>query len=128
TSVSLADGMVEIEIVPRDDEGEPKKWLYSEKFACLDHGPVIPELEPRIFSFNNPHGACDRCTGLGSMMEIDPALVVPDPTLSIGEGALAPWANSSSNYYEQITQSLAEQDRIDLQGPGADRDPTETEH
>ena len=62
----------------------------------------MPELEPRIFSFNSPHGACERCTGLGSQMEIDPDLVVPDPTLSIGEGALAPWAGSSSDYYEQI--------------------------
>src|SRR4051794_30118558 len=120
TSVSLADGMVEIETVPREDEGEPKKWLYSEKFACLDHGPVIPELEPRIFSFNNPHGACERCTGLGSMMEIDPGLVVPDPTLTIGEGAIAPWANSSSNYYEQLIQALADEFRIDLERPWED--------
>src|SRR5947208_3434823 len=93
TAVALADGMVEIETAPREDSDPPaqaQKWLYSEKFACMDHGPVIPELEPRIFSFNNPHGACERCTGLGSMMEIDPALVVPDPTLTIGEGAIAP--------------------------------------
>jgi excinuclease ABC subunit A len=117
TSVGLADGMVEIETAPREGEGEPQKWLYSEKFACMDHGPVIPELEPRIFSFNNPHGACDRCTGLGSMMEIDPALVVPDPTLTIGEGAIAPWANSSSNYYEQLIQALADEYRIDLECP-----------
>ena len=60
--------------------------LYSEKFACPDHGPVIPELEPRIFSFNSPHGACERCTGLGSQMEIDPELVVPDPSLSHRRG------------------------------------------
>src|SRR4051794_29582936 len=117
TSVALADGMVEVETAPREGEGEPQKWLYSEKFACMDHGPVIPELEPRIFSFNNPHGACDRCTGLGSMMEIDPGLVVPDPTLTIGEGAIAPWANSSSNYYEQLIQALADEYRIDLECP-----------
>ncbi|MFL5843953.1 MAG: excinuclease ABC subunit UvrA [Solirubrobacteraceae bacterium] len=116
TSVGLADGMVEVETVPREGE-EPQKWLYSEKFACPDHGPVIPELEPRIFSFNNPHGACDRCTGLGSMMEIDPTLVVPDPSLTIGEGAIAPWANSSSNYYEQLVQALADDYKIDLECP-----------
>src|SRR5207302_6648900 len=63
TAVALADGLVEIETVPR--EGEVERWLYSEKFACPDHGPSIPELEPRIFSFNSPHGACERCTGLG---------------------------------------------------------------
>ncbi|MGZ3443086.1 MAG: excinuclease ABC subunit UvrA, partial [Polyangia bacterium] len=117
TAVALADGMVEIETVPREGEGDPVVTLYSEKFACPDHGPVIPELEPRIFSFNSPHGACPRCTGLGSQMEIDADLVVPDPSLSIGEGALAPWAASTSQYYEQITQAIADKYRIDLDEP-----------
>ena len=116
TAVSLADGMIEVETVPRGDE-TPEITLYSEKFACPDHGPVIPELEPRIFSFNSPHGACPRCTGLGSMMEIDPELVVPDASLSIGEGALAPWSGSASQYYEQITQAIAERYDIDLEAP-----------
>ena len=75
----------------------------------------IAELEPRIFSFNSPHGACPRCTGLGSQMEIDPDLVVPDPTLSIAEGAIAPWSASASNYYEQLTQSIAERYDVDLE-------------
>ena len=117
TAVALADGMIEVETVPREGDGDPVITLYSEKFACPDHGPVIPELEPRIFSFNSPHGACPRCTGLGSQMEIDPDLVVPDPALSIGEGALAPWAMSTSQYYEQITQAIAEKYRIDLDEP-----------
>ena len=78
------------------------------------HGPSLVELEPRIFSFNSPHGACPRCTGLGSQMEIDPELVVPDPTLSIGEGAIAPWAASASNYYDQLTQAIAERYEVDL--------------
>jgi excinuclease ABC subunit A len=120
TAVSLADGMIEIETVPR--EGDGTVTLYSEKFACPDHGPVIPELEPRIFSFNSPHGACPRCTGLGSQMEIDPELVVPDSSLSIGEGAIAPWAGSSSQYYEQITQAIAERYGIDLEAPWRDLD------
>src|SRR5215218_9102934 len=120
TAVALADGMIEIETVPR--EGSGTVTLYSEKFACPDHGPVIPELEPRIFSFNSPHGACPRCTGLGSQMEIDPDLVVPDPSLSIGEGAIAPWAGSSSQYYEQITQAIAERYGIDLEAPWRDLD------
>src|SRR6187401_2293578 len=115
TAVALADGMIEIETVPK--EGKGTVTLYSEKFACPDHGPVIPDLEPRIFSFNSPHGACPRCTGLGSQMEIDPELVVPDPSLSIGEGALAPWAGSTSQYYEQITQAIAEKYDIDLEAP-----------
>src|SRR5205814_1764203 len=70
TAVALAEGMVEIEVVVREGEKAPPRMLFSEKFACLEHGPSIAELEPRIFSFNSPHGACSRCTGLGSHMEI----------------------------------------------------------
>jgi len=92
-------------------------FTFSERFACPEHGPSLVELEPRIFSFNSPHGACDRCTGLGSQMEIDPELVVPDPALSIAEGALAPWANSSSSYYEQVTEAIAERYGVDLEAP-----------
>jgi excinuclease ABC subunit A len=98
----------------------PEVKTFSERFACLSCGTSMPELEPRIFSFNSPHGACDRCTGLGSMMEIDPELVVPDPSLSIGEGALAPWATSTSAYYEQVTQAIAERYRVDLERPWED--------
>ena len=92
-------------------------FTFSERFACPEHGPSLVELEPRIFSFNSPHGACDRCTGLGSQMEIDPELVVPDPALSIAEGALAPWAGSTSNYYEQVTEAIAERYGVDLEAP-----------
>jgi excinuclease ABC subunit A len=95
-------------------------FTFSERFACPEHGPSLVELEPRIFSFNSPHGACERCTGLGSQMEIDPELVVPDPSLSIGEGAIAPWANSASNYYEQMTEAIAEQYGVDLDVPWED--------
>ena len=116
TAVALADGLVEIELV---DEGS-KTLTFSEKFACPVHGPSLVELEPRIFSFNAPHGACPRCTGLGSQMEIDPDLVVPDPTLSIGEGAIAPWAASASNYYDQLTQAIAERYDVDLDTPWQD--------
>ena len=112
TAVALADGLVEIELV---DSGERR--LYSERFACPVHGPSLVELEPRIFSFNSPHGACPRCTGLGSQMEIDPELVVPDPSLSIGEGAIAPWAASASDYYEQLIQAISERYAIDLDTP-----------
>jgi excinuclease ABC subunit A len=111
TAVALADGIVEIELVAE----APRVLTFSERFACLRCGTSMPELEPRIFSFNSPHGACERCTGLGSQMEIDPDLVVPDPSLSIGEGALAPWAGSASQYYEQVTQAIAEKYDIDLE-------------
>jgi excinuclease ABC subunit A len=114
TAVALAAGIVEVEIVGGDN---PEVRTFSERFACLECGTSMPELEPRIFSFNSPHGACERCTGLGSQMEIDPDLVVPDPTLTIGEGALAPWAGSSSQYYEQVIQAIAEKYGVDLECP-----------
>jgi excinuclease ABC subunit A len=146
TAVALAEGLVEIEIVgssESESHGEhatgakgaraasaqilpgasPEAgamFTFSERFACPEHGPSLVELEPRIFSFNSPHGACDRCTGLGSQMEIDPELVVPDPTLSIGEGALAPWASSTSSYYEQVTEAIAERYGVDLETPWQD--------
>jgi excinuclease ABC subunit A len=113
TAVALADGLLDVEILPRDGSpGEVR--TYSERFACLHCGLSMPELEPRSFSFNSPHGACPRCTGLGSQMEIDPELVVPDPSLSIGEGAILPWSNGSSGYYEQITQAIADRYEVDL--------------
>jgi excinuclease ABC subunit A len=112
TAVALAGGLVEVEQV---DSGEVT--LYSEKFACPEHGPSLVELEPRIFSFNSPHGACPRCTGLGSQMEVDPDLVVPDASRSIAQGAIAPWAASASEYYEQLTQALCERYDIDVGVP-----------
>jgi excinuclease ABC subunit A len=115
TAVSLADGIVEIELVD-----EERTLTFSEKFACLECGISFPELEPRIFSFNAPHGACPRCTGLGSQMVIDPELVVPDPTLSIGEGAIAPWSASASNYYEQLTSAITERYEVDPDTPWQD--------
>ena len=102
--------------MPRD--GASREILtFSERFACLHCGISMPELEPRIFSFNSPHGACPRCTGLGSQMEIDPELVVPDPSLSIGEGAILPWSSGASTYYDQITQAIAERYEVDLDAP-----------
>jgi excinuclease ABC subunit A len=137
TAVALADGLVEIELVPaspalgvspgsetsRDasrGRQKPSILTFSEKFACPVHGPSLVELEPRVFSFNSPHGACPRCHGLGSQMEIDPELVVPDPALSIGEGAIAPWSVSASNYYDQLAQAIAERYGVDLETPWRD--------
>jgi excinuclease ABC subunit A len=121
TAVALAEGLVEIELV--DEKGPDRTMVFSERFACPVHGPSLVELEPRIFSFNSPHGACPRCTGLGSQMEIDPELVVPDPGLSIGEGAIAPWAASASDYYDQLTQAIAERYGVDLETPWQDLSP-----
>jgi excinuclease ABC subunit A len=108
------------QIVPGEVPEPGTVFTFSERFACPEHGPSLVELEPRIFSFNSPHGACERCTGLGSQMEIDPELLVPDPSLSMGEGAIVPWANSVSNYYEQVTEAIAERYDVDLDTPWVD--------
>ena len=98
TAVAQAESIVDIEDVTREGggaEGGPSEregvTTYSERFMCLHCGTSMPELEPRMFSFNSPHGACSRCTGLGSQMEIDPDLIVPDPSLSLNE-AILPWS------------------------------------
>ena len=112
TAVARAEGIVDIEDV---DSGEVT--TYSERFMCLHCGTSMPELEPRMFSFNSPHGACPRCTGLGSQMEIDPELIVPDPSLSLNDGAILPWSTSASNYYEQMTQAIADKWEVDMDTP-----------
>src|SRR5205085_3733821 len=111
TAAQLADGLVAIDVV------EGASMLFSERFACPDHGVSLPELQPRIFSFNSPHGACPRCTGLGAQQEIDPDLLVPDPTLSIAEGALVPWSVGNSGFYESVIQAIADRWEIDLDKP-----------
>ena len=114
TAAQLADGLVVIDVV----DGEP--LTFSERFACPDHGVSLPELQPRIFSFNSPHGACPRCTGLGAQQEIDPDLLVPDPSLSIAEGALVPWSVGNSGFYESVIQAIADRWEIDLDRPWQD--------
>jgi excinuclease ABC subunit A len=116
-AAGLAAGLVEVEIVSGAQEGEV--LLFSEQFACLNCGTSIPELEPRIFSFNSPHGACDRCHGLGFQKVIDPELVVPDPTLSLAEGALQPWNRGVTAYWRRLIASVAEAYDVDLEKPWA---------
>jgi excinuclease ABC subunit A len=112
-AAGLAAGLVEVEMV----DGEAEPLLFSEQFACLNCGTSIPELEPRIFSFNSPHGACERCHGLGFQRVIDPELVVPDPTLSLGEGALQPWNRGITAYWKRLIASVAEAYEVDLDKP-----------
>src|SRR5213082_2158124 len=111
TAAALADGLVVVDVIAGDST------TYSERFACPDHGVSLPELQPRIFSFNSPHGACPRCTGLGAQQEIDPDLLVPDPTLSISEGALVPWSVVNTSFYESVIHAIAERYEIDLATP-----------
>src|SRR5512133_3484554 len=112
TAAQLAEGLVAIDLV---DEG--RTLLFSEKFACPDHGVSLPELQPRIFSFNSPHGACPRCTGLGSQQEIDPDLLVPDGSVSIADGALVPWSVGNSSFYESVINAICERYEIDPDTP-----------
>jgi excinuclease ABC subunit A len=110
-AVHKGDGLVRIAAA---DGGET---LYSEKYACPDCGISMPPLAPRVFSFNNPYGACPECNGLGSRMHFAPDLVVPDAGLSLREGAIAPWANRSSLYYFNLLDTLAEHYDFDINMP-----------
>ncbi len=123
-AAGLAAGLIEVEILSgkgaagsKDAEYPGGTMLFSEQFACLNCGTSIPELEPRIFSFNSPHGACDRCHGLGFQRVIDPELVVPDPTLSLAEGALQPWNRGISAYWKRLIAAVAEEYGVDAEKP-----------
>ncbi|MCC6983228.1 MAG: excinuclease ABC subunit UvrA, partial [Bauldia sp.] len=113
---------------PLSGEGEksdgPRRIIFSEKFACPVSGFTIPEIEPRLFSFNNPYGACPVCDGLGSEKEVDPALVVPDDSLSLSEGAIAAWAKTPSSFQTQTLDSLAKHYHFSLTMPWRDLSET----
>lgn len=121
TALGLADGIAVLEFADEKQEnGEARRILFSEKFACPVSGFTISEIEPRLFSFNNPFGACPTCDGLGHESKIDPDLVVPDRSRSLKQGALAPWAKSSSPYYGQTLDALARHYGFKLTVPWAD--------
>ena len=105
TALDLADGIAILETAP--SEGEPERFTFSERFACPVSGFTIPEIEPRLFSFNAPFGACPDCDGLGVELFFDERLVVPDATLKISDGALAPWRKGKSPYFLQTIEALA---------------------
>lgn len=107
-ALDLAEGIAVFEYADEKEEnGEAKRVTFSSKFACPVSGFTIPEIEPRLFSFNNPFGACPACDGLGHEMRIDPEMIVPDHSLSLKKGAIAPWAKSTSPYYGQTLDALA---------------------
>ena len=122
-AASLAGGLVEVELVEEKNKQahggghSGERLLFSEQFACLGCGTSISELEPRIFSFNSPHGACERCHGLGFQRVVDPELVVPDPTLSLEEGALQPWRLGHSRYWKRVVEAVAETYGVDIAAP-----------
>jgi len=111
TALDLADGIAILETAP--SEGDPERHTFSEKFACPVSGFTIPEIEPRLFSFNAPFGACPECDGLGMELFFDDRLVVPDATLKIYDGALAPWRKGKSPYFLQTIEAIAKHYEFD---------------
>ncbi|MDA7604968.1 excinuclease ABC subunit UvrA [Candidatus Pelagibacter sp.] len=110
TAVNLSNGLVFVEY---EDETLPQKYrkieklIYSTKFACPESGFTIEEIEPRLFSFNSPYGACEECEGIGIKLNVDPNLVIPDERKSIADGAIEPWAKSTTLYYAQTLASIS---------------------
>jgi len=120
TSLNLSDGLLFVEY---ENETLPKKFrkiekvIFSSKFACPESGFTIEEIEPRLFSFNSPYGACEECEGIGVNLNVNPNLVVPNTKKSLAEGAIEPWAKSTSLYYAQTLGSLAKHYKFSLDEP-----------
>jgi excinuclease ABC subunit A len=114
-ALELAEGIASIAVVTH--EGHEEIQTFSQKLACTHCGLSFDELAPRNFSFNSPYGACQTCDGLGTRLEVDPELVVPDPDLSVHEGALAPWASATLEYWYRVLEAVAEAHGFDLDTP-----------
>ncbi|MDO8785823.1 MAG: excinuclease ABC subunit UvrA, partial [Syntrophales bacterium] len=110
-AAGLSEGLVRVSLLKGED------LLFSERYACIECGTSIPELSPRVFSFNSPYGACTDCGGLGSKMYFDENLVVPDPGLSIRQGAIDPWAGRNSVNHHQTLDALCQHYRFDINTP-----------
>jgi excinuclease ABC subunit A len=117
TALSISNGIL---VVEYEDETLPKKFrkietiTFSSKFSCPESGFTLEEIEPRLFSFNSPYGACEECEGIGHNLNVDPSLVVPDTKKSLQDGAIEPWAKSTSLYYAQTLSSIAKHYKISL--------------
>ncbi|MEM1283914.1 MAG: excinuclease ABC subunit UvrA [Pseudomonadota bacterium] len=123
TALKLADGLAVAEMADlKEGETDPERIIFSERFACPESGFTIPEIEPRLFSFNSPHGACPTCDGLGTTLEFEAALVVPDPSLSLRQGAVAPWAKTgnTSPYYTQTLEAITKHYKASMAKPWSD--------
>ncbi|MET9327484.1 excinuclease ABC subunit UvrA [Tsukamurella sp. NPDC003166] len=119
TALRLADGIVVLDFVDREENDPERERRFSEKMACPNGHPIaVDDLEPRSFSFNSPYGACPECDGLGVRKEVDPELVVPDPLLSLADGAIAPWSSGqSAEYFLRLLSGLADAMGFDLDTP-----------
>ncbi|WP_330231848.1 excinuclease ABC subunit UvrA [Nocardia sp. NBC_00508] len=125
TALRLADGIVVLDFVDRDEHAHDRERRFSERLACPNGHPLdIEDLEPRSFSFNSPYGACPDCTGLGIRKEVDPDLVVPDPALSLNEGAVAPWSRGqTAEYFTRLLSGLADSIGFSMDTPWQDLPP-----
>lgn len=117
TALRLADGVAEVELVAREGEGDNETLTFSQHLACPTCGTSYEELAPRNFSFNSPYGACETCDGLGTTFEVDPELVVPDPDLSIAEGAISTWRAAHTQYFQRMLESVADDHGFDINKP-----------
>ncbi|MFI6047250.1 excinuclease ABC subunit UvrA [Nocardia sp. NPDC051321] len=122
TALRLADGIVVLDFVDRDEHAHDRERRFSERLACPNGHPLdIEDLEPRSFSFNSPYGACPDCSGLGIRKEVDPDLVVPDPALSLQDGAIAPWSRGqTAEYFTRLLSGLAEAVGFSMKTPWED--------
>ncbi len=118
TALRLAEGVAEVQIMPKGaEEDEAEILTFSQHLACPKCGTSFDELAPRNFSFNSPYGACETCDGLGTTFEVDPELVVPNPDLSLSEGAVAPWAGARTQYFTRLVAAVADEQGIDMDAP-----------
>ena len=120
TSLKRGDGLAIVEVVPKKDEqlpeGVDRERLFSENFACPEHGAIMEELSPRLFSFNSPYGACEACHGIGHLRKFTPERVVPDPSLPV-YAAVAPWAEKDNSYYFSLLYSVGEAFGFEIKTP-----------
>ena len=117
TALRLAEGVAEVQILPKGGEDEAEILTFSQHLACPKCGTSFDELAPRNFSFNSPYGACETCDGLGTTYEVDPELVVPNPDLSLNEGAIVPWAGARTQYFTRLVGAVAHENGIDMDAP-----------
>ncbi|MCC6225851.1 MAG: excinuclease ABC subunit UvrA [Microthrixaceae bacterium] len=115
TALARAEGMAQVELLPKD--GEPEVLTFSEHLSRPSDGKSFEELAPRNFSFNSPYGYCTHCQGLGTVFEVDPELVVPNPELSVADGAIAPWSGGHAKYFHRLLESTCEQFDVDHAAP-----------
>ena len=120
TALGLAEGVAEVQVVPRDGEEPPELLTFSQHLACPTCGRSYEELAPRSFSFNSPYGACPHCDGLGTRFEVDPDLVVPNPDLSLAEGVIAPWSSARTQYFSRLVEAVAKEHDVPLDEPWSD--------